>query len=158
MSKFSYILLGLVATFSSFVLFTVYLGSTNAFVSAQTSIDLDLGNGFPGTTLTDSFTIENIQNDTTAYELKLEASLDPDAEDIRPHLMVWKPVTVTDPDSDGPMAGYSAPGSFTQDLDTADTWYVSFDVPDITLTGGTVLLYDCRIVIEPVVAGPAVVE
>ena len=147
MSKFSYILLGLVATFSSFVLFTVYLGSTQAFVSAQTGISVDLGNGFPGTVLTDSFTISNTQNDTTGYTITLEAPLDLDLEDMRPYLTVWK--DDNEADSDGPIVGYSGTGSFTQDTDTEDTWFVSFAVPDVTLPSGTVLEYDCRIVIEP---------
>lgn len=148
MSKFSYILLALVATFSSFVLFTVHLGTTQAFVSAQTGIGVDLGTGFPGTELTGSFTISNTDNDTTGYTLTLEAPLDPELEDIRPYLTVWK--DPSEVDSDGPIVGYSGTGSFTAGTDTADTWLVSFAVPDVTLTGGTVLEYDCRIVIEPV--------
>lgn len=149
MSKFSYILLALIATFSSFVLFTVHLGTSQAFVKAQTIIGVDLGNGFPGTSLTDSFTISNIDdNDTTGYTLTLEAPLDPNHEDIRPHLTVWKDPSETD--SDGPITGYTGSGSFTENSDTEDTWFVTFTVPDITLSQGTALEYDCRIVIEPV--------
>ncbi len=155
MSKFSYILLGLIVTFSSFVLFTVHLGASQAFVKAETIIGLDLGNGFPGTELTDSFTIENLENDTANYTLSLEAPNITGVIDMRPHLTVWKDPGETD--SDGPITGYSGSGSFTKDDDTEDTWFVTFSVPDITFTDGTVLEfdYDCRIVIDPVVPQPA---
>ena len=146
MSKFSYILLGLVATFSSFVLFTVHLGTTQAFVSAQTSIGLDLGTGFPGTSLTDSFTIVNTDNDTADYTITLAANTT-GAIDIRPFRSVWK--DDTEIDVDGPIVGYSGTGNFTAGSDWQDKWFVRFDVPDVTLSPGTVLEYDCRIVIEP---------
>ena len=149
MSKFSYILLGLVATFSSFVLFTVHLGTTQAFVSAQTSVELDLGNGFPGTELTDSFTITFIGIETTEYTITLVSA--GGVEDIRPHLTVWK-----DPgeaDTDGPISGapdYTGTGNLTDGTDEQDTWLVTFSVPDITLDPGEVLEYGCQIVIEPI--------
>ena len=149
MSKFSYILIGLVATFSSFVLFSVHLGNTQAFVKAQTIIGVDLGNGFPGTKLTDSFTIANAQNDTANYTLSLEAPNITGVIDIRPYLTVWKDSGETD--SDGPITGYSGSGNFTAGTDTEDTWFVTFSVPDVTLPQGTKLEYDCRIVIDPVV-------
>jgi hypothetical protein len=151
LSKFSYILLGLVATFSSFVVFTVHLGTTQAFVSAQTIIPVDLGNGFPGTTLTDSFTISNtIDNDTTDYKLTLEAPLGPDVEDIRPYLTVWKDPSENEIDDDWVTGEYFGYGSFTADSDTHDTWLVTFSVPDTTLEEGQVLEYGCQIVIDPV--------
>jgi hypothetical protein len=149
LSKFSYILLGLIVTFSSFVLFTVHLGSSQAFVKAQTIIGVDLGNGFPGTSLTDSFTIANAQNDTANYTLSLEAPNTTGVIDIRPYLTIWKDPVETD--FDGPITGYSGPGNFTAGTDTEDTWFVTFSVPDVTLPQGTVLEYDCRIVIDPVV-------
>ena len=150
MSKFSYILLGLVATFSSFVLFTVHLGTTQAFVSAQTSIDMDLGNGFPGTELTDSFTINFVGLDTTEYTVTLVSAVG--VEDIRPYLTVWKPVNASDPDSDGSISGapdYTGTGSLTQDTDTQDTWLVTFSIPGEKVNPDLGLDYGCQIVIEP---------
>jgi hypothetical protein len=151
LSKFSYILIGLVVTFSSFVLFAVHLGSTQAFVSAQLSIGLDLGTGFPGTELTDSFTIENKQNDTTQYKLTLEFSSSTGVEDIRPYLTVWKDPSENELDDDWVTGTYNGAGSFTTDDDTQDTWLVTFSVPDITLEEGQVLEYACQVVIDPVV-------
>ncbi|HEY94960.1 MAG TPA: hypothetical protein G4O15_08495, partial [Dehalococcoidia bacterium] len=132
MSKFSYILLGLVVTFSSFVLFTVHLGTTQAFVSAQTSIDLYLGIGFPDTELTDLFTIANAQNDTVDYKLTLEAT-GSGAEDIRPYLTVWKDPSENELDDEWVTGEYYGFGSFTKDDDTEDTWFITFDIPDVTL-------------------------
>jgi len=154
LSKFSYILLGLIVTFSSFVLFTVHLGSSQAFVKAETIIGLDLGTGFPGTDLTDSFTIENLENDTANYTLSLEAPNITGVIDMRPNLTVWK--DPAEGEGDGPEAKYPdyyCYGSFTAGNDTQDTWFVTFSVPDITFTDGTALEfdYDCRIVIDPVV-------
>jgi hypothetical protein len=151
LSKFSYILLGLIITFSSFVLFTVHLGSSQAFVKAQTTIGVDLGTGFPGTSLTDSFTIANAQNDTTEYKLTLEFNSVAGVEDIRPYLSVWKDPSENELDDDWVTGEYYGYGNFTAVDDTQDTWFVTFSVPDVTLPEGTVLEYNCRIVIDPVV-------
>ncbi|MBN2077033.1 MAG: hypothetical protein JW762_15925 [Dehalococcoidales bacterium] len=152
MSKFSYIMLGLVVTFSSFVLFSVHLGTTDAFVSAQTTLNLDLGKGFPGTSLTDSFTIKFIDT-TTTYRITLTPPAEIGVEDMRDDLLVEiSDDDKTDPEIDGPISGdpdYTGTGSLTAVTDEQDTWLVTFSAPDETLEPKQVIVYGCQIDIEP---------
>jgi hypothetical protein len=157
LSKFSYILLGLVATFSSFVVFTVHLGTTQAFVSATTNINLDFGRTiFPGEVVTDSFTlVDSDKNDTVFpvdYKLTLVPNTTPD-EDLSIYLYIEK---ASEPDSevDGWLDGRPTPpdlegqGSFIS-ADDNDTWNVTIQVPDDPADGGRD--YSCEIRIEPIV-------
>jgi hypothetical protein len=152
LNRIALVLLGLFVTMSGVVSATAYISNNNAFVAAQTIISVDFGSAFPGQVVTESFTIDNKQNDTMAYILTIIPPGDPAVEDMSPYLSVWKDPAEeaeTDGEADGLKGDFTADGSFTNPGDLSDKWMVTFYVPDVTLPNDSGLDYGCQIKIEP---------
>ena len=124
-----------------------YTTNNQAFVKADTIVDIDFGTVFPGTVANNSFTMDisgssTIPYDSLPYTIALVDTSGPGVLDIRPYL------TVTSAEAeagDGAIGNgvYTCDAVLNKQTDKSDTWDVKLFVPD---TNGD---YSCKLTITP---------
>lgn len=152
MGRLKFLLIGLFVMLAVVATISAYASSNQAaFVSAATVISVDFGNVFPGTVVTQSFTITSTYY--SAYNVTMLPPSDTTLTDMRPYLTAWEdpsdPDHVLDVPVGGPPNYTPGTGAFTaSENNLSDTWFVSFSVPDVTLAEGAFVNYGCEISID----------
>jgi hypothetical protein len=136
LNKLTLVLMGLFVMVSGLIGITAYVSNNQAFVKADTVVNIEFGTVFPGAVVTQSFTMDTssssgIPQNSLQYTITLEDTSGAGVMDIRDYLLVTKAPGETD--TDGQISGspYTCDGSLDKQNDQSDTWDVKFFVPDI---------------------------